>query len=59
MPALVVWGMKDPYIPARFVAEYAQALPHAELMELEDAGHWPWLDRPDVIERVVDFLSSR
>jgi pimeloyl-ACP methyl ester carboxylesterase len=57
MPALVVWGMQDPYIPARFGAEYASALPHAELVELADAGHTPWLDRPDVLERVVDFLS--
>jgi pimeloyl-ACP methyl ester carboxylesterase len=57
-PALVVWGMRDPYIPARFAREYAQALPHAELVELADAGHWPWLDRADVIDRVVDFLSA-
>jgi pimeloyl-ACP methyl ester carboxylesterase len=59
MPALVVWGTKDPYIPARFAGEYARALPNVELVELDDAGHWPWLDRPDVIERVVDFLSAR
>ncbi|MGA2454936.1 MAG: alpha/beta hydrolase [Solirubrobacteraceae bacterium] len=58
MPALVVWGERDPYIPARFGREYAQALPHAELLELPDAGHWPWLDRPDVIDRVVEFLSA-
>jgi len=57
-PALVVWGMRDPYIPARFASEYARALPHAELVELADAGHWPWIDRPDVIDRVVDFLSA-
>jgi pimeloyl-ACP methyl ester carboxylesterase len=58
VPALVVWGMRDPYMPARFGGEYARALPHAELVELPDAGHWPWLDRPDVIDRVVDFLSA-
>jgi pimeloyl-ACP methyl ester carboxylesterase len=57
-PALVLWGMRDPYIPARFGREYAQALPHAELVELGDAGHWPWLDHADVIDRVVDFLSA-
>jgi pimeloyl-ACP methyl ester carboxylesterase len=57
MPALVAWGMQDPYIPGRFGREYANALPHAELLELADAGHWPWLDRPDLVDRVVDFLS--
>ena len=58
MPALVVWGLQDPYIPARFGQAYAQALGHAELFELPDAGHWPWLDRPDVIDRTVEFLSA-
>lgn len=58
MPALVIWGLKDPYIPASFGRAYASVLPHAELLELADAGHTPWLDRPDVIGRVVDFLSA-
>lgn len=59
-PALVVWGMQDPYIPAAFGAAYASVLPHADLLELPDAGHWPWvLDRPDLIERVAAFLSER
>jgi pimeloyl-ACP methyl ester carboxylesterase len=58
MPALVVWGLKDPYLPARFGRAYADALPHAQLLELPDAGHWPWLDRPELVERVVDFLAS-
>jgi pimeloyl-ACP methyl ester carboxylesterase len=57
MPALVVWGMRDPYIPERFGRAYASALGGAEVIELPDAGHWPWLDRPDVIDRVVDFLA--
>ncbi len=58
MPALVVWGAADPYIPARFGAAYARALPNAELLELPDAGHVPWLDRPDVIDRVTEFLAA-
>ena len=57
MPALVVWGQQDPYIPARFGKAYADVL-GAELLELADAGHWPWLDRPDAIERVVEFLGA-
>jgi pimeloyl-ACP methyl ester carboxylesterase len=58
MPALVVWGEKDPYIPARFGREYASALPNAELVELPDAGHYPLLDRPDAVDRLVDFLIA-
>jgi pimeloyl-ACP methyl ester carboxylesterase len=22
------------------------------------AGHWPWLDRPEVVERVASFLEE-
>jgi pimeloyl-ACP methyl ester carboxylesterase len=57
MPALVIWGTRDPYIPARFAADYARVLPDAELVELPDAGHWWWLDRPDAIDRLIEFLS--
>ena len=58
MGALVVWGTRDPYIPARFAADYARVLGSAELVELPDAGHWWWLDRPDAIERVVEFMMT-
>jgi len=57
-PAMVVWGMQDPYLPARFGRAYAQALRGAELVELPDAGHWPWLDRGDVIDIVLGFLEG-
>jgi pimeloyl-ACP methyl ester carboxylesterase len=58
-PALVVWGMKDRYIPARFGPAYADRLPNSQLVELPEAGHWPWRDQPEVIERLVGFLEPR
>ncbi len=57
-PALVLWGDRDPYIAPDFGEAYAAALPHAELVRLPDAGHWPWMDDPGAVTRVVDFLSS-
>lgn len=56
-PALVVWGRDDPYIPVSFGRDYAERLPNAELLEIDGAGHWPWVDRPDVIDSVLDFLA--
>ena len=56
-PTLVAWGTRDPYIPERFGREYARRSPDAELLELPDAGHWPWLDRPDLPARVHEFLA--
>jgi pimeloyl-ACP methyl ester carboxylesterase len=56
-PALVVWALKDRYISARFGREYAARLPNAELVELPEAGHWPWIDAPETVDRVVRFLE--
>jgi pimeloyl-ACP methyl ester carboxylesterase len=28
------------------------------LLELDDAGHWPWIDRPDLIDTIVGFLAG-
>ena len=57
-PALVAWGLDDPYLPPEFAAAYAERLPGAELIELEGAGHWPWLDRPELVDRVVAFFNQ-
>jgi pimeloyl-ACP methyl ester carboxylesterase len=57
-PALVVWGQDDPYLGPEWGRRYAERLPGAELLELDHAGHWPWIDRPELIERVTGFLEA-
>jgi len=57
-PALVVWGMRDRYLPPRFGRDYADRLPNSELMEVPSAGHWPWIDAPEVVDRVIGFLAT-
>lgn len=58
-PALVLWGEQDPYVGPEFAQAYADALGGpAEVEVLPDAGHWPWYDRPDLVERVRAFLDA-
>jgi pimeloyl-ACP methyl ester carboxylesterase len=58
VPALVVWGERDPYIDPSFADAYAAALPQGRVLRVPDAGHWPWLDRPDLIDRIAEFLAG-
>jgi len=55
-PTLVVWGEKDPYIPPAFAQAYADALPNATAQVIAGAGHWPWLQEPELVQTVSSFL---
>jgi pimeloyl-ACP methyl ester carboxylesterase len=57
-PALVLWGDRDPYMSPTLGEQYAETFPHARLVRVPDAGHWPWLDRPELVEEVASFLAS-
>jgi pimeloyl-ACP methyl ester carboxylesterase len=58
-PTLVVWGAKDPYLPPKFAHDYAAAVGGPSEVELvEDAGHWPWYEKPQVIDRVAAFVAG-
>ncbi len=56
-PALVLQGERDRYIPSRFADGLAAALGDGRVEHVPGAGHWPWLDRPELIGRVADFLD--
>jgi pimeloyl-ACP methyl ester carboxylesterase len=56
-PALVLWPRADPYIAPELGARYADALGGEARLELVDAGHWSWLDRPELVDRVEAFFN--
>lgn len=59
LPALVIWGEHDAYLPAEYAAKQRQAFPSAEVHVLPVSGHWPFADAPDTVERLlVDFLTE-
>ena len=56
-PALVEWPTRDPYIGAEFGQRLAEALGGEPELESIDAGHYPWLDRPEMVDRVARFIN--
>ena len=60
IPALVIWGEHDRYIPAAYAARQREAFPSADIHVLPASGHWPHVDAPYTVERLlVNFLSPR
>ena len=56
-PALVLWGERDRYLAPAVGAQIAAALGGEVVAEtVPEAGHWPWIDDPRVVDRVADFL---
>ncbi len=54
MPVLIVWGERDPIIPARHGEAALAAIPGSRLVVFEGAGHLPQLEQP---ARFVDCLE--
>jgi pimeloyl-ACP methyl ester carboxylesterase len=55
---LILWGDRDPWYPPALADAYTTRLRGATLDRLSDAGHWPWLDRSDLVELVATFLEE-
>ncbi|HEY5428653.1 MAG TPA: alpha/beta hydrolase [Solirubrobacteraceae bacterium] len=57
-PVLVVWGERDPWLDPSFADAYARVLSGATVETVADAGHWPWLDRPELTARLAAFVAG-
>jgi pimeloyl-ACP methyl ester carboxylesterase len=59
LPALVLWGEGDAYLPVRY-ADVQREYFDAQVHVLAGCGHWPMVDEPDrVRELVIAFLRAR
>jgi pimeloyl-ACP methyl ester carboxylesterase len=57
-PALVLWGERDPYLGPEWADRIAAALGGETRVErVPEAGHWPWLTRPEILQIVQDFVQ--
>lgn len=59
VPALVIWGARDPYLGLDLARRQEQAFPRARLVVLDDSGHWPFIDDPDAVAaQALPFLRA-
>lgn len=60
LPALVIWGACDPYIPVKYAGLQRMAFPSAEMVVLQDSGHWPFADNPQAVSQaLIPFLRRQ
>ena len=59
VPVLVIHGTVDPTIPLSAGRKIAEAIPNAQLVEFDNVGHLPHLERTEEFNRIVlDFLAK-
>jgi pimeloyl-ACP methyl ester carboxylesterase len=59
IPMLVVWGSRDPIVPASHADAVRALVPSARVEVFDGAGHWPHIDDPAHFCRVLsEFLRD-
>jgi len=60
VPTLVISGRQDVQFPWQSAREAASRIPGARFEAVEDAGHFPMVERPAEVARLIsEFLSGR
>lgn len=60
LTTLLIWGRQDQSIPVKLAHDMHRMLPGSRLEVIDQAGHCPNDEQPDVFNRlVVDFLTSK
>lgn len=60
LPARVLWGEADPFVPASIAEYQRQAFPRAEVRVLPDIGHFPFAEAPrDARRFIMPFLRKQ
>ncbi len=60
VPALVIWGAADPFVPVRYAERQREFFPRARIVILEGSGHWPFADDPEAVaDALIPFLQQQ
>lgn len=58
IPTLVIWGMKDSAFQPYQLDRWRRALPHARVVEIADAGHWPHEEKPGEVIAAIRSVTD-
>jgi pimeloyl-ACP methyl ester carboxylesterase len=59
MPTMIVWGERDNTIPLRHGRNAHEAIPHSRFRTLPEAAHFPHLEDPDGLSKVLrEFIQN-
>jgi pimeloyl-ACP methyl ester carboxylesterase len=59
VPTLLVWGERDPLVPAELAEEWRRAIPHARVVLLPRTGHVPMVEQPRAFASALEeFLDD-
>jgi pimeloyl-ACP methyl ester carboxylesterase len=59
-PALVIWGARNRFVPVEQAERQRQSFPSANVVVLDDCGHYAQLEKPrQVADHVLPFLRKQ
>ncbi len=58
-PTLVLWGDNDKILGTKDAPRFKRAIPHSQLFWIENSGHIPHLEKPQITaEKILDFSGG-
>jgi pimeloyl-ACP methyl ester carboxylesterase len=57
VPALVIWGESDGIVSLDYGEKLCRALPDARFERVPEAGHYPQIERPDVVADAIEGFA--
>jgi haloalkane dehalogenase len=59
VPALILWGEQDEYLPRDYASRFAKTIPGAKLVLLDQTRHFLFEDEPELCSHeIIDFLRT-
>jgi pimeloyl-ACP methyl ester carboxylesterase len=58
-PVLLIWGKQDNVTPINVAYEFQTSIPHSDLRVIDNCGHVPMMEHPELFNRyLTEFLSA-